>query len=106
MIYRAVVHIRRHFKEDLSAEALAARMGVSYSYFSRSFGRVVGKSFKEYLNLTRVNYAEQLLLTTGKSVTEIAAECGYNNVSYFISVYRRMKGTTPKRTAAARVAEA
>ena len=98
-VYAAILYVRRHFKEDLDAKGLAARMGISYSYFSRSFGRIAGKSFKEYLNHTRVNHAEQLLLTTRKSVTEIAAECGYNNVSYFISVYRKMKGTTPSRTA-------
>ena len=56
-------------------------------------------SFKEYLNLTRVNHAERLLMTTQKSVTEISSLCGYNNVSYFISVYRRLKGRTPLRTA-------
>lgn len=96
-IYAAVIYVRRHFGEDIDARALSQKLGVSYSYFSRSFGRITGQSFKEYLNFTRVNHAEQMLLTTTKSVTEIAAECGYNNVSYFISVYRRMKGTTPRR---------
>lgn len=105
LIYTSIVYVRKHFREDLSAAALASKMGVSYSYFSRSFGRIAGKSFKEYLNLTRVNFAEQLLLTTQKSVTEIAAECGYNNVSYFISVYRKMKGTTPRRTSFSELGE-
>lgn len=95
-IYAALVYVREHFREDVDARALAARLGVSYSYFSRCFGRIAGQGFKEYLNRTRVNHAEQMLLTTGKSVTEIAAECGYNNLSYFISVYRRLKGVTPR----------
>jgi AraC-like DNA-binding protein/quercetin dioxygenase-like cupin family protein len=98
-IYAAVLYLRSHFNEDVDASAISARLGISYSYFSRAFGRITGKSFKEYLNLTRVNHAEQLLLTTQKSVTEISALCGYNNVSYFISVYRRLKGSTPSRTA-------
>ena len=98
-IYATLLYTRRHFSEDIDVRGLAERMGVSYSYFSRSFGHITGQSFKEYLNLTRINHAERLLKTTKKSVTEIAAECGYNNLSYFISVYRRLKGITP-RTAA------
>lgn len=98
-IYASLIYMRQHFSEDLDARGVSVMLGVSYSYFSRSFGRITGKSFKEYLNLTRVNHAEQMLLTTSRSVTEIAAECGYNNVSYFISVYRRIKGMTPRKTA-------
>ncbi|MBO5270763.1 MAG: AraC family transcriptional regulator [Clostridia bacterium] len=98
-IYAALLYMRRHFAEDIDVRSLATRMGVSYSYFSRSFGHITGQSFKEYLNLTRVNHAERLLRTTKKTVTEIAAECGYNNVSYFIAVYRRMKGMTPREAA-------
>ena len=98
-IYAAVLYLRNHFNEDVDVSTLASQMGISYSYFSRSFARITGKSFKEYLNHTRVNYAERLLLTTRKSVTEISALCGYNNVSYFISVYKRLKGTTPSATA-------
>ena len=55
-----------------------------------------GKSFREYLNMTRINRAQQMLLTTNKSVTEISSACGYNNVSHFIATYRQIKGITPK----------
>jgi len=71
---------------------------MSYSYFSRSFRRVTGLSFKKYLNQTRINRAEQMLLTGNGSVSEIAMECGYNSISYFISVYKSIKGTTPYKT--------
>jgi AraC-like DNA-binding protein len=74
-------------------------MGLSYSYFSRSFKRVMGMSFKKYLNMIRVNRAEQMLITGDHSVSEVAIECGYNSISYFISVYRSLKGTTPFKTA-------
>ncbi len=96
--YDAVFYIRRNYAGDIDERRLAAEMNISYSYFSRCFKRILGKSFKEYLNQTRVDHAEQLLLTTNKSVTEVAAECGYNNVSYFISVYKQLKGYTPKHS--------
>jgi len=74
---------------------LPAMAYMSYSYFSRCFYRITGKSFKEYLNLTRINRAEKAILTTDKSVTEIAGDCGFNSVSYFISTYKKLKGVTP-----------
>ena len=97
-IYRALIHIRQHFKEDLGEQALAKQYGISYSYFSRQFKQVTGMSFRQYLNSLRIHYAEQLLLTSRKSITEIAGECGYNNISYFISIYKHLKGETPKKT--------
>lgn len=94
-IYRVIKHINRHYAEPLDAEECARKANMSYSYFSRSFKRITGKSFKEYLNFVRVSHAEQLLYSGDKGITEIAMECGYNNVSYFISVYKKMKGQTP-----------
>lgn len=94
-IYRVIKHINRHYSEPLDAEECAKKANMSYSYFSRSFKRITGKSFKEYLNFVRVSHADQLLYSGDKGITEIAMECGYNNVSYFISVYKKMKGQTP-----------
>jgi len=96
-IYRSTVYVREHYGEDFSEKELSAQLGMSYSYFSRSFRRVTGMSFRQYLNAVRVGQAEQLLLTTDKSVTEVASLCGYNQVSYFISVFRKLRGRTPRR---------
>ena len=95
-IYRVMEHIRKHYAEDIDERELAAGIGMSYSYFSRSWKRVTGISLREYLNRTRVAHAEQLLFKGDLSVSEVAALCGYNSVSYFISVYRRIAGVTPK----------
>lgn len=94
-IYKAIKYVNRHYSEQINAKECALDSGMSYSYFSRSFKRITGKTFKEYLNEVRIKHAESLLMTTGMSVTEIALECGYNNVSYFIMIYKSMKGKTP-----------
>lgn len=98
-IYRSLVYIHEHFTEELEERALAARFGISYSYYSRFFKHTIGMTFKQYQSMLRANYAEQLLLTTGCSVTEVANECGYNSVSHFIRVYKIWKKVTPKQTA-------
>ena len=94
-IYKTIKQINRRYAEPLTAQSCAEDVSMSYSYFSRSFKRITQKSFKEYLNEVRVNNAERLLMSTDLSVTEIALECGYNNVSYFIMVYKSLKGKTP-----------
>lgn len=94
-IYKAVVYINSHYAEELNAGQLCTLVGMSYSFFSRSFKTITGKSFKEYLNITRVNQAERLLATTDKTVSEISSECGYNDVSYFVKVFRECKSMPP-----------
>ena len=94
-IYEATLYIDKHYAEPLSADSCAARACMSYSYFSRCFSRITGKSFKEYLNSVRINHAERELYATDRPITEIALDNGFNDVSYFISVYRSLKGITP-----------
>lgn len=95
-IYKAIIYINRNYGKDITALDCAQSSNMSYSYFSRSFKRITGKSFKEYLNGVRINQAEKLLLSTDKSVTEVCFACGYNNVSYFISQYKLLRGKTPR----------
>ena len=95
LIYNTMVYVRNHYAEDMDERELAKSLGMSYSYFSRSFKRVTGMTFKQYLNRTRVNQAEKMLCRGSVSVSEVATRCGYNSISYFISVYKNITGKTP-----------
>jgi len=95
LIYDVMLYVRSNYAEDLDERELAKNVGMSYSYFSRSFKRVSGMTFKKYLNLTRIHKAEQILCTSKCSVTDIATKCGYNSTSYFINVYKSITGKTP-----------
>lgn len=94
-IYNAIVYINKHYAEEITALECSHHVFMSYSYFSRSFKKITGRTFKDYLVLTRINHAEKALLSTEKCITDIAADCGFNNVSYFISTYKKIKGITP-----------
>ena len=95
LIYNTMVYVRNHYAEDMDERELARSLGMSYSYFSRSFKRVTGISFKQYLNRIRVNQAEKMLCRGNASVSEVATKCGYNSISYFINVYKSITGKTP-----------
>ena len=94
-VYKVINIINSRFSDNIDAASCAKEVNMSYSHFSRSFKKATGRNFKQYLNDVRIDRARKLLLTTNKSITEIALECGYNNISYFIMTYRTHRGITP-----------
>lgn len=71
--------------------------GLSTNYFSYLFKHDTGKTFKEFLMSVRLKEAEKLLLSTDKSVTDIAMETGYSTSSHFIAEFKKHVGLTPKQ---------
>ena len=96
LIQRSINYINNNYF-DVDESRAAASVNMSYSYYSRIFRSVVGKSFKEYVNSVRINHAERLLVSTDMTVTEIAHSTGYATSSHFIENFRRQKGKTPKQ---------
>lgn len=86
-----------NYMNEITVKTIATMLNMSYSYFSRSFKALIGKTFSEYLSYVRITEAERLLLTTNMSVTEVALETGYSNSSYFIQQFKDLKGTSPKQ---------
>ena len=93
--YPAVVYIRDHLQQEITMKEMADLCHLSPSYFSRTFNRETGESFVNYINRRKVALAKELLRETNKSITQIAEEAGYINISNFIAVFKRMEGVTP-----------
>lgn len=93
-------YIDEHLDENLKVEELAKRCNMSYSNFAKCFKEMYGRSCKEHLELLRVEKSDQLLISTDMSLSDIAVELGYSDLSHFIRIYKKYKGTTPgkKRT--------
>ena len=89
----------RYIDENFSNPALrirdvAASVGFSQSYLSALFSRHVGESFTDYLIRRRMEHAQQLLLNTDLKSYEIAYKAGYDNPTYFSSLFKRYTGMT------------
>lgn len=93
-IKKALVYISENF-ETATVKDVSEHCGLSYNHFSASFKKTVGKTFTDYINLIRINEAEKLLISTDKSITEIAFTCGFSSTSHFISHFREQKSITP-----------
>lgn len=82
--------------QRLTIDEWGARVGASNRTLSRLFQRETGMSFLRWRQQLHVGLALQRL-ATGEMVTNIAGDLGYESVSAFIAMFRRMLGTTPGR---------
>jgi len=96
LISKAREYVRAHYADATVREA-AEVCGVSYSYFSRTFSRVMKMNFSHYVNLERINQSMKELALTNRSITEIALDCGFASASYYIQTFRRIKHISPNQ---------
>ena len=89
--------IENEYQNPLTLEDLSRASGMSPKYFCRFFHEMSNKTPIEYLNYYRIEIACEQLLATELSITEIALNCGFNDVSYFIKTFKKYKGLTPKK---------
>lgn len=90
-------YVEQNYSEDIPLASMAALCNTSYSYFSRQFKKIMGKTFKEYLNFIRIDAAEKLMLTTNMNITNVSMAVGFSNTSYFIKQFKRYRFISPKQ---------
>jgi AraC-like DNA-binding protein len=88
-------YITEHYSDDLNLETIASLAGLHPVYMSKRFKRDTGYSFKQFLNLIRINNAEMMLMAGGMTVSEVAERCGFEDISYFSNVFKAIKGYPP-----------
>ena len=88
-------YIDQHFEDNLKVRDLAAMCGMSYSNFAKSFMNAYGRSCKDYLEMVRVEKAEEMLKFTDRSLSDMAQDLGYSDSSHFVREFKKHKGVTP-----------
>jgi AraC-like DNA-binding protein len=86
-----------NYHKPLTLEEIAQCVNMSPKYFCRFFKEMTRRTPMDHLNYYRIERACQQLLTSDLSITEIAFNSGFNDLSYFIKTFKRYKGTTPKK---------
>jgi len=96
-ITKAVLQIiNTSYKEELSLDATSQKVNVTPQYLSKLFKEETGKSFKESIIELRIKEAKELLKESKLNIREIAYEVGYNDPNYFIRIFKKNTGLTPK----------
>lgn len=95
MITRAKAFIKTNQSEDLSLGQVAKAVNTSTFYFCKMFKKATGLNFTEYLSRVRVEKAKNLLLNPNLRVSEIAFEVGFQSLTHFNRVFRKITGQSP-----------
>lgn len=90
-----IEYVENNYSNDISLESVSELLNLHPIYFCRIFKEATGKTFINYLNFVRISKAEDLLIFSNKSVTEIALETGFTSVQYFNRIFKEAKGRTP-----------
>ncbi|MGH8629698.1 MAG: helix-turn-helix transcriptional regulator [Burkholderiales bacterium] len=92
---RAAEYVRLHLSENFRLEDMAAAAGLSAFHFARMFKKTTGLTPHRYLMNMRLDKAKALLRECERSLTEIAAECGFWDQSHMSRVFKRLAGVSP-----------
>ncbi len=93
---RILSFIRDNFDKELTLDDMANASGLSTKYFCSFFKNMTGKTPFGYLNDYRIERASRKLLGSDLPITQIAFSCGFNDLSYFIKTFKKIKGCSPK----------
>lgn len=93
----ALEFIAEHYAQSITLADVAEVINYTPSYVSTLFVSCTGVNFKTYLDHFRVKKAADLLCSTRQTVTDIAIQCGYDNVRTFNNVFRRVTGQSPSQ---------
>lgn len=92
---RAVLYIHKNYREDLKLSDAASSAGLSPTYFSAVFHKMMGKSFSQYLTEYRIQAAEKYLRSSDLPLKLIASVCGFASYSHFVTVFKNYYGVSP-----------
>lgn len=94
-LVRAIAIMEETIENPASPSIIAERLGISTRQLERLFGRYLNSTPKHYFMEMRLHRAQNLLVQTEQSITEIAMACGFQSTSHFSKVFRGFFGRSP-----------
>lgn len=95
-IQKAQDWLFRNFKQEVNLPALAARVGMSTRNFARRFTAAAGETPLAYLHRLRIDAARRLLETRPRSIADVSRAVGYEDISFFRTLFKRYAGSPPR----------
>jgi len=90
-----VEFIQKNIQENITIKTLSREACMSEPTFFRCFKQQFGITPIDYINEQRIKTARMMLQAADYSVTEIGFSCGFNNLNYFLKLFKRHTGLTP-----------
>jgi AraC-like DNA-binding protein len=89
-------YMNQNFDRSITLPEVAKLSNMTDVSFSRFFKTRTGITFIDSLTELRLGHASRMLIDTNESVSEVAYNCGFNNISNFNRIFKKKKGCTPK----------
>ena len=95
VINQALKYLHANYKNQISLISVARELGYNPEYLSRVLGAVEGMNFRALVNSFRIDHAKALLISTKRTVQDIALECGFTCERSFHRAFKSFTGKTP-----------
>lgn len=95
IIEKSIRYIHDYYMVDVTREDVAANVYLTADYLSKIFKQKTGMTVKDYINNYRIKVAKRLLLESDESISQIALETGFENISYFSTIFKKRTGESP-----------
>jgi len=95
VITRAKEYIKQHQAEELSLGLVAKAVNTSTFYFCKMFKKATGINFTDYVSRVRIENAKNLLLNPNLRISEIAYDVGFQSLTHFNRVFKKIVGQSP-----------
>jgi len=95
LLFGCLQYIENHYTSEITLTDMATALNYDYSYLSRYFNQALEINFKSLVNQYRCEQAQQLIVSTDKSITEIALESGFQSIRSFNRIFKILTGTSP-----------
>ncbi len=95
IVESAKKYIKQHYSENIDRDEVAKSVYLTPNYLSKLFNKETGLTIRDYINQLRIDEAKKLLNSTSKAISVIAMDVGFENVSYFSTVFKKYCGCNP-----------
>lgn len=90
-----IVYVKKHCRERITANGVAAKFGYSLPYFCSRFKKFSGKVFTDYINDLRLENTDKLVRYTSQNINFVYRACGFTSKTFFYKLYKNKYGMTP-----------
>lgn len=95
-ISRVIQYVYEHYPYKISLSEIAEKEQVSTYYLSHIFHKLVGINFRDFLSMVRVEMSEATILSTTKSIAQVAQDMGFSDAKYYVKHFHDHLGCHPK----------
>lgn len=95
VVNKAIDYMKHNYNTRINLDSLVSDIFLSKDYFRQLFKKTTGMSVTDFIQQTRVEEACRLLLTTDRTIFDIAGNCGFTDIKFFYKTFKKITGKTP-----------